>query len=568
MASVPEARIMRAKILYTFDTAHQLVCIARPASELVAHIIPSDSNICVGLVDLQACVSAICVASPELISDHCTDYTIYSKDLIETGEPLTGHGMLRKVLAEGNELVMGKIALMPEMKDGKWAQVEVITIGLRFSKVAIPLEIQEHSIDPVSWASWLQSVAHGEATQLKTRPKTAETRTDTDSRASSAAPSTRSRGRSRSQMKIAASCDVDPSQAWRVEQDNDTPAVNSSPPIIFDSPQLPPYMENQENAPDELILPPAAVGDGNEEEKKELLQKANAKELMNPRSKDKIEAKLIKSIAEGKMPIFCHNCGTIRTTAWRKVKDDEGNEMVLCNPCGLYSAKWGKLRPQNFWEKEEDAKLKVSRKRKKSDENSDGNPRARKKMHTRPPTMMELLQPSTQHQRQIQSSPVRRKYDINGSREPLSEMDAFFNSRHRPIAQPKKLSILAGNKENERPKATSTSAEARSDIDVLLQTPTKSTGPKTSPRVGLSPWRTNLFGNIKIATPRKLGNSLECGLLSSPPQLCTDKTNFWSEMPTSPITLPIVGTLDFEELFKNPGDALGSDIAGFLGSEM
>ncbi|OLL21917.1 Protein SPT21 [Neolecta irregularis DAH-3] len=294
MASMPEARIMRVKILYTFDAAHQLICIARPASELLAHIIPSDSNIRVGLVDLQACVSAICVASPELISDHCTEYTIYSKDLIEVGEPLTGHGMLRKVLAEGNELVMGKIALMPEMKDGQWAQVEVITIGLRFSKVAIPPEIQEHSIDPVTWASWLRTVAHGEATQLKARPKTAEGQTDTDSRDSSAAPSSRSRGRSRSRMKNAAPCDVDFSQPWRVEQNHDTPAVNSSPPVIYDSPQLPPYAENQENTPDELILPCAV-----EEGKKEPLQKANAKELMNPRSKDKIEAKLIKSIAEG-----------------------------------------------------------------------------------------------------------------------------------------------------------------------------------------------------------------------------------------------------------------------------
>ncbi|OLL21918.1 CENP-A multicopy suppressor protein 2 [Neolecta irregularis DAH-3] len=257
------------------------------------------------------------------------------------------------------------------------------------------------------------------------------------------------------------------------------------------------------------------------------------------------------------MPMFCHNCGTIRTTAWRKVKDDEGNEMVLCNPCGLYSAKWGKLRPQNFWEKDEEAKLKVSRKRKKCDENADGNPRARKKMHTRPPTMMELLQPCSQP-RQIQSSPVRRKFEVGTPREPLSEMDSFFNSRHRA----KKVATL--DKENECPKT----AEAKSEIDVLLQTPTKSTGSKTSPRVNLSPWRTSLFSHTKIATPLTVRKSFESALYSSPPQLCTDKTNFWSETPTSPVVLSIAGTLDFEEFFKNPGDVLGSDIAGFLGSEM
>jgi hypothetical protein len=98
-------------------------------------------------------------------------------------------------------------------------------------------------------------------------------------------------------------------------------------------------------------------------------------------------ARLHDAIEKGEMPPYCQNCGAIETPTWRRsfikyiddgsngatdqsaapgeyppqpqaiVKKnlDEGDDgfkpALLCNPCGLWSAKNPGLRPQSFWDK-------------------------------------------------------------------------------------------------------------------------------------------------------------------------------------------------------------------------
>ncbi|KAH7165971.1 hypothetical protein EDB81DRAFT_838600 [Dactylonectria macrodidyma] len=137
-----------------------------------------------------------------------------------------------------------------------------------------------------------------------------------------------------------------------------------------------------------------------------------------------IKERLEKAIAKGEMPPFCTNCGAIETPTWRKIwvqdhegapeyveysekpgritaidilkRDDEnrplsyrvikkslGNEddrgawleQLLCNPCGIWVAKYRTHRPQDKW----DSTLgKIGQERRKRGAGQSGNPRSKK----------------------------------------------------------------------------------------------------------------------------------------------------------------------------------------------
>ncbi|KAH6675305.1 hypothetical protein F5X68DRAFT_214302 [Plectosphaerella plurivora] len=118
--------------------------------------------------------------------------------------------------------------------------------------------------------------------------------------------------------------------------------------------------------------------------------------------KESIRQKLQQAIQSGEMPPYCHNCGAIETPTWRKiwVQDHEGipevyeysekpgrvtavivlerdeeevptkyqlikksldsdddkpswQQLLLCNPCGIWICKWKKHRPEERWEKDQ-----------------------------------------------------------------------------------------------------------------------------------------------------------------------------------------------------------------------
>jgi hypothetical protein len=134
-----------------------------------------------------------------------------------------------------------------------------------------------------------------------------------------------------------------------------------------------------------------------------------------------------ESIAAGQMPKYCRNCGEVQTSTWRKAymttykgtpdhieltedrfktqgavtgfeivcSEDSSNEpsyrvfkktlqavdqdhfetVQLCNPCGLWFDKYGKMRPSDKWNKDKSRNnnAKPKRSRKKKTANGDGN---------------------------------------------------------------------------------------------------------------------------------------------------------------------------------------------------
>lgn len=153
--------------------------------------------------------------------------------------------------------------------------------------------------------------------------------------------------------------------------------------------------------------------------------------------KQAIKQKLEQAINANEIPPFCTNCGAIQTPTWRKIwrqehkgvpayheysdkpghvtainvlERDEGEkviryemvkktlgphddrcawtEVLLCNPCGIWFAKWKSQRPPDKWDKDQERLAQV-RKRKSSGEKGENAARP-KKSRTKSNSQMNL----------------------------------------------------------------------------------------------------------------------------------------------------------------------------------
>ena len=95
-------RMMRVKVLYTFDDQNKTNCLARLPNPLPVPVIVLDESTQIGVVELKTCIEAIVSASPELIAKLEHDYTVYAYDYSEYETPLVGQGMLSRVLASAS----------------------------------------------------------------------------------------------------------------------------------------------------------------------------------------------------------------------------------------------------------------------------------------------------------------------------------------------------------------------------------------------------------------------------------------------------------------------------------
>ncbi|KAF2502263.1 hypothetical protein BU16DRAFT_576300 [Lophium mytilinum] len=113
-------RLMRVKVLYTFDDQNQSNCLARLPSALNIPTVSLDENTQVGVIELKTCIQAIVTASPELVAKLGHDYTVYAYDFSEYETPLVGQGMLSWILAstsstpnapanQSNTMVTGRV---------------------------------------------------------------------------------------------------------------------------------------------------------------------------------------------------------------------------------------------------------------------------------------------------------------------------------------------------------------------------------------------------------------------------------------------------------------------------
>ncbi|KAL9603029.1 MAG: hypothetical protein Q9219_001393 [cf. Caloplaca sp. 3 TL-2023] len=95
-------RLMKLKVLYTFDNENKTNCLARWPHNIEIRTAYLDENTQIGVIELKTCIQAIVAASPELVAKLGQDYTVYAYDYSEYDTPLVGQGMLSWVLASSS----------------------------------------------------------------------------------------------------------------------------------------------------------------------------------------------------------------------------------------------------------------------------------------------------------------------------------------------------------------------------------------------------------------------------------------------------------------------------------
>ncbi|KAL5406797.1 hypothetical protein PMIN03_007593 [Paraphaeosphaeria minitans] len=96
-------RLMRVKVLYTFDDQNKSNCLARLPNALSIPTVSLDETTEIGVIELKTCVQAIVSASPELVARLGHDFTVYAYDFSEYETPLVGQGMLSWILASASK---------------------------------------------------------------------------------------------------------------------------------------------------------------------------------------------------------------------------------------------------------------------------------------------------------------------------------------------------------------------------------------------------------------------------------------------------------------------------------
>ncbi|KAI0464353.1 hypothetical protein LJB42_001964 [Komagataella kurtzmanii] len=139
--SPDQTQLVTLKVLYMID--NKTTFLARSSLPITArtaniHIQGSEESIKVGAVPLNMCLRLVMETSPELFSGQDLDYSLYSKDVSEPGEPFVGHGLYSKVQNNGNVLVSGLVcqSFMGIFNQGESSSVsDTLEVRLRLSRM-------------------------------------------------------------------------------------------------------------------------------------------------------------------------------------------------------------------------------------------------------------------------------------------------------------------------------------------------------------------------------------------------------------------------------------------------
>ncbi|KAK8181029.1 hypothetical protein BC567DRAFT_248081 [Phyllosticta citribraziliensis] len=134
-----QRRVMRVKVLYTFDDSHKTYCLARLPNALNIPTVMVDDETQVGVIELRTCVESLVNASPELVAKLGHDYTVYAYDYSEFETPLVGQGMLSWILASASSTLDAPTNAQKTMITGK---VRENILGLFSGGVKETLEVK------------------------------------------------------------------------------------------------------------------------------------------------------------------------------------------------------------------------------------------------------------------------------------------------------------------------------------------------------------------------------------------------------------------------------------------
>lgn len=316
-----EARQLPVKILYTISRERNQKFVVKPPNLLPVHAENATSTI--GLLNVSECLELILKVCPELSEfSEYSDYSLYSVDYSETELPLLAHGLLsshidHSVVSSG-QYAAGKIG-----RSGLYSQtleIELCFIPLVKRKFAVlqhgfesgPALPSDESLPAQAMKSMPISFSPDQkyASLRETHSVLSSQRSALPSSASS---------RSHSDMPSV------PSSDFTLGAKRISPRKRFSA-SLFIPPSSPPRSTSAQSRPTPAQAPVA-----------------------NRRTRgSRIDEQLSHAIALGEAPEFCHNCGDIRTSTWRKIVI-HGKEHNLCNACGLYYKTKKVMRPSELF---------------------------------------------------------------------------------------------------------------------------------------------------------------------------------------------------------------------------
>ena len=110
--SQPFDKNVNLKVLYTFDDKN--IFLARSNNPIQAKIItlpnqPPHNGMEIGCIQLKQCLDLLHSISPEWFQKGM-DYSIYYKDIIESGEPYVGSGLYSNLNNNSNTIITGRLS--------------------------------------------------------------------------------------------------------------------------------------------------------------------------------------------------------------------------------------------------------------------------------------------------------------------------------------------------------------------------------------------------------------------------------------------------------------------------
>lgn len=130
------------KVLYTFDDRTTfLVRSARPITSKIIEVPPSSPDLSsttvgnprpIGCIDLRKCVSLVSTTSPEWFQKD-SDYSVYSKDVVEPGQPYVAYGMWTKLRDRKSPVIItGRLCKNVVSLYSGSGSVDTLEVRLRF----------------------------------------------------------------------------------------------------------------------------------------------------------------------------------------------------------------------------------------------------------------------------------------------------------------------------------------------------------------------------------------------------------------------------------------------------
>lgn len=300
--STPQTSDVSVKLVYTYDRPRSQLFMVKPVHKMSARL---DATGQYAMLDVAACVNAILEASPDMLDpEYSRDYTVYSADYSEEGCPMTGHGLLSTFI---DGAARDKVAL------GRRVAPENVELLFHLAPIAPKRMSMPLPMSPQLSSEVLPPETYMTALQLRRAGVVA----------APGSPASAPNGV--------------PAPPVANQESNVVPgAIPSASTPITGTPA--------QTIRQSCISLPRYVVEGTAGDKRRRRPLSNR----TRRRRTMIEQQFEKAVRQGETPPNCDNCHTVYTSIWRR-HHENGQDLLLCNACGVYTRKHHKMRPRKLW---------------------------------------------------------------------------------------------------------------------------------------------------------------------------------------------------------------------------